>query len=106
MTVVMGAGVAIMQVTMPPAVRNWASQRIGFATAVYTNGLLIGEILPVALTLPLVLPWSAAAGNGALWCGACRSRQSPCWCCVGAAARGDERRFGDGAAGGRTGTVR
>src|SRR5262249_44277440 len=30
-------------------------QRIGFATAVYTNGLLIGEILPVALTLPLVL---------------------------------------------------
>jgi CP family cyanate transporter-like MFS transporter len=57
MTVAMGAGVAIMQVTMPPAVRNWAPQRIGFATAVYTNGLLIGEILPVALTLPLVLPF-------------------------------------------------
>ena len=56
MTVVMGAGVAIMQVTMPPAVRAWAPQRIGFATAVYTNGLLIGEVLPVALMLPLVLP--------------------------------------------------
>ena len=56
-TVAMGAGVAIMQVTMPPAVRNWAPRRIGFATAVYTNGLLIGEILPVALTLPLVLPF-------------------------------------------------
>ena len=56
MTIAMGAGVAIMQVTMPPAVRAWLPNRIGFATAVYTNGLLIGEILPVALMLPLVLP--------------------------------------------------
>ena len=56
MTIVMGAGVAIMQVTMPPAVRSWAPTRIAFATAVYTNGLLIGELLPVALMLPLVLP--------------------------------------------------
>ncbi len=56
MTIVMGAGVAIMQVTMPPAVRAWAPHRIAFATAVYTNGLLIGELLPVALMLPLVLP--------------------------------------------------
>jgi len=56
MTIMMGAGVAIMQVTMPPAVRAWAPTRIGFATAVYTNGLLIGEILPVALMLPFVLP--------------------------------------------------
>jgi CP family cyanate transporter-like MFS transporter len=56
-TIVMGAGVAIMQVTMPPAVRAWIPERIGFATAVYTNGLIIGEILPVALTLTLVLPY-------------------------------------------------
>ena len=56
MTTTMGAGVAIMQVTMPPAVRAWAPQRIAFATALYTNGLIVGEILPVALTLPLVLP--------------------------------------------------
>jgi len=57
MTITMGAGVAIMQVTMPPAVRAWAPHRIGFATALYTNGLLIGEILPVAFMLPLVLPF-------------------------------------------------
>ena len=56
MTIVMGAGVAIMQVTMPPAVRAWSPDRIGFATALYTNGLLLGEIFPVALMLPLVLP--------------------------------------------------
>lgn len=56
MTITMGAGVAIMQVTMPTTVRAWLPHRIGFATAVYTNGLLIGEIFPVALMLPLVLP--------------------------------------------------
>ncbi len=56
MTIAMASGVAIMQVAMPPAVRAWVPHRIGFATAVYTNGLLIGEIAPVALMLPLVLP--------------------------------------------------
>ena len=56
MTIATGAGVAIMQVALPSAVRAWVPDRIGFATAVYTNGLLIGEVLPVALMLPLVLP--------------------------------------------------
>jgi len=56
MTVMMGAGIAIMQVTLPPAVRLWLPHKIGFATAVYTNGLLVGEIAPVAFMLPLVLP--------------------------------------------------
>jgi CP family cyanate transporter-like MFS transporter len=55
-TIVMAAGVAIMQPILPPLVRAWFPQRIGFATAVYTTGLLIGEILPAALTIPLVLP--------------------------------------------------
>ena len=45
-----------MQPALPPLVRAWVPQRIGFATAVYTNGLIIGEILPAALTIPLVLP--------------------------------------------------
>jgi len=69
MTVATGAGVAIMQVTMPTAVRAWTPGRIGFATAVYTNGLLIGEILPVALTLPLVMPLVGASWQWAfaLW---------------------------------------
>jgi len=55
-TVVMAFGVAVMQPALPPLVRTWVPRRIGFATAVYTNGLLIGEILPAALTIPLVLP--------------------------------------------------
>ncbi|MGH6682990.1 MAG: CynX/NimT family MFS transporter [Pseudolabrys sp.] len=53
MTIAMGAGIAVMQVALPPAVRAWFPSRIGFATAVYTNGLIIGEILPIALALVL-----------------------------------------------------
>ena len=52
----MAAGVAIMQPILPPLVRAWFPQRIGLATSVYTNGLLMGEVIPVGLTIPLVLP--------------------------------------------------
>lgn len=55
-TVVTGFGVAVMHPSMPPLARSWMPDRIGFATAVYANGLLIGEILPVWLMLPFVLP--------------------------------------------------
>jgi CP family cyanate transporter-like MFS transporter len=55
-TIVMAFGVAIMQPALPPLTRQWLPGRVGFATAVYSNGLLIGEILPTALTIPLVLP--------------------------------------------------
>jgi len=56
-TIVTGFGVAIMHPSMPPLVRSWTPQHIGFGTAVFTNGLLVGEILPVALTIPVVLPF-------------------------------------------------
>ena len=55
-TILMGAGVAVMQPAMPIVVRQWLPARIGFGTAVYSNGLILGEIIPVVLTLPLVLP--------------------------------------------------
>ncbi|MEZ5787453.1 MAG: MFS transporter [Xanthobacteraceae bacterium] len=54
-TVLTGFGVAVMQPSLPPLVRAWLPDRIGFGTAVFTNGLLVGEVLPVALTLPLVV---------------------------------------------------
>lgn len=49
-TVIMAAGIAVMQPSLPPTVRQWVPDRIGFATAVYTNGLLCGEIFPVMLS--------------------------------------------------------
>ena len=55
-TIVMSAGIAIMQPALPPLVRQWLPQRVSFGTALYTNGLLVGETLPVMLMIPLVFP--------------------------------------------------
>lgn len=55
-TIVMSSGVALMQPIMPTAVRQWLPRRVGLGTALYTNGLLVGEVLAVLLTAPLVLP--------------------------------------------------
>lgn len=49
-TAVMVAGVAIMHPSLPLAVQVWTPRRIALATAVYTNGLLVGETIPVAIT--------------------------------------------------------
>ncbi len=56
MTFLMAVGIAIVQPTLPSLVSLWFPRRLGFATAVYANGLLIGEALPAALTIPLILP--------------------------------------------------
>ena len=48
-TVVMGVGVAIVQPAMPALAGSWLPHRIVLGTSVYTNGLLVGEILPVGL---------------------------------------------------------
>jgi CP family cyanate transporter-like MFS transporter len=56
-TFLMGVGVAISQPAFPSLVREWFPRRIAIATAVYSNGILIGETLPTALTTPVgVLP--------------------------------------------------
>src|SRR5205085_1254457 len=68
-TIVTGFGVAIMHPSLPPLVRMWLPHRIGFGAAVFTNGLLVGEILPVALTIPLLLPLldESWRGSFAIW---------------------------------------
>jgi CP family cyanate transporter-like MFS transporter len=55
-TIVMASGIAVIQPAVPALVRAWTPTRIGFATAVYSNGLLMGGTLPVMLTIPVVLP--------------------------------------------------
>lgn len=56
MTFLMGIGIAVMQPAFASISRSWTPQHIGFATAVYTNGLLVGEVLSAGMTLPVVLP--------------------------------------------------
>jgi len=56
-TFLMGVGVAVSQPAFPSLVRDWFPRRIAVATAVYSNGILIGETLPTGLTTPVgVLP--------------------------------------------------
>lgn len=64
MTLLMGAGVAVIQPALPTLVAEWFAGK-GFASAVYANGLLVGEALAAALTLPFILPlvggsWAAS----------------------------------------------
>ena len=56
-TLLMGVGVAVTQPAFPSLVGEWFPRRIAIATAVYSNGILIGETLPTVLTTPVgVLP--------------------------------------------------
>ena len=56
MTLVVGAGVAVSQPAFPTLVGEWLPARIAFATAVYTNGMIMGETVPAAATGSVVLP--------------------------------------------------
>lgn len=55
-TLLMGVGVSVMQPALPSLVSLWFLETPGFATAIYANGLLVGEAIPAALTIPLILP--------------------------------------------------
>lgn len=69
MTLLMGAGIAIMQPAMPPIVSEWTPGHVAFATALYSNGILVGEAIAAALTLPVVLPLAGGSWrmSFALW---------------------------------------
>ena len=68
MTFLMALGIALIQPAFPSIVRQWFPERVGLATAVYSNGLLMGEIIAAALTVPLMsllgVPWELAI---AIW---------------------------------------
>jgi CP family cyanate transporter-like MFS transporter len=55
-TILTGFGVSIMQPALPRLVRDWVPERIGLGTAMCTNGMLLGALIPIALTFPLVMP--------------------------------------------------
>ncbi len=64
MTLVMGIGVAVSQPAFPTLTREWFGPRLALATAVYSNGLLVGETIPASFTGPRVAP--ALGGSWAL----------------------------------------
>lgn len=56
MSFLMGAAVSVIQPALPSLVSQWFPETTALATAVYANGLLVGELASASLTLPVVLP--------------------------------------------------
>jgi CP family cyanate transporter-like MFS transporter len=52
----MGLGVAVFQTALPAATRVWTPTHVALGSAVYLNGMMLGELSGAGLTLPLVLP--------------------------------------------------
>jgi len=48
-------GIAVAQPAMTVLVRQWFPKHIGLATSIYSNGLIIGEVIAAALTLPALM---------------------------------------------------
>jgi CP family cyanate transporter-like MFS transporter len=65
-TIMMSAGIAITQPALPPLVRQWLPRHVSLGSALFTNGLLVGETLPVMVTIPLVLPLVGGSWRWAL----------------------------------------
>jgi len=66
-TVVFALGIAVAQPALPSLAQAWFPARIGRAIAIYSNGLLVGEVIAASITLPLLLVpfgWQLAL---ALW---------------------------------------
>ncbi|WP_235937711.1 CynX/NimT family MFS transporter [Marinobacter caseinilyticus] len=54
---VMGLGIAMMQPALPALLTRWLQpQHLALGTAVYMNGMLMGEFIGAGITLPIVMP--------------------------------------------------
>jgi MFS transporter, CP family, cyanate transporter len=55
-TVLLGFAVAVMQPALPVLVGQWCRGNLALGSAVYMNGMLMGEFVGAGLTLPFLLP--------------------------------------------------
>jgi MFS transporter, CP family, cyanate transporter len=56
----------VMQPALPVLVKRWCPASLALGSAVYMNGLLMGEFVGAGLTLPLVMPLLNGDWRGAL----------------------------------------
>jgi len=68
-SLVMGLGVALFQTALPRATTVWTPSHVALASAVYINGMMMGEMVGAGFTLPVMMPiagndWRVALG---LW---------------------------------------
>ncbi|MYG66652.1 MAG: MFS transporter [Gammaproteobacteria bacterium] len=63
---VMGLGVAVFQTALPATTRVWTPTHVALGSAVYLNGMMLGELSGAGLTLPVVLPMAGGDWRFAL----------------------------------------
>ncbi|GCE27340.1 MFS transporter [Dictyobacter alpinus] len=56
-TALLSLGSACAQTAIPLLIRQWFSTRIGLATALYSDGVVVGETLGAMLTIPIMDNW-------------------------------------------------
>ena len=64
-SLLMGLAVSVFQTALPSATRVWTPKHIALGSAVYLNGMMLGEMSGAGLTLPVMMPlaggdWSLA----------------------------------------------
>jgi CP family cyanate transporter-like MFS transporter len=59
-TAALALGIALAQTALPLLARQWFPTRIGFITAIYTDGMVIGEAVAASVTVPLMRAWFGA----------------------------------------------
>ena len=65
-TFLLALGIAVTQPAIPSVVQAWFPGQVARAIAIYSNGLLVGEVLAATLTLPLLLGVLHLGWQGAL----------------------------------------
>jgi CP family cyanate transporter-like MFS transporter len=61
-TVVLSLGISLSQTAVPVLARQWFPTRIGLVTALFSDGLILGETVGAAFTLPLMNRFFAPDG--------------------------------------------
>jgi CP family cyanate transporter-like MFS transporter len=54
-TIILSLGIALAQTSAPVLARAWFPNQIGFVTALFTDGLIIGEAIGAGITVPIMV---------------------------------------------------
>ena len=65
-SIAMGFGIAAFQTALPSAVKVWTPKHVALGSAVYLNGMMVGEFSGAGLTIPFVLPMAGGSWQIAL----------------------------------------
>ncbi|HET9921009.1 MAG TPA: MFS transporter [Ktedonobacteraceae bacterium] len=69
-TILLSVGIALSQTAVPILARRWFPSHIGMVSALFSDGLIIGETIAAGLTVPIMLLFlgkDAWAGTFILW---------------------------------------